>query len=372
MDFVVGGYPDIENKLSEVALLKVAALYGDKITLISPMYQLYEAIEVNVNANNNELAIVNSIIKLLPFCESVDPSFADKSLPIYDFKNIVASKKYKNAPIKCKLETKKFLKQTYDEIIDKLNEILGTDKVNDINRLKKENRLTVQKFNNLNLVDDNFIYEYIFNVSDSMKQAYPLLDNRLGELITNYRNTIQDGISPIERKNIISSGLARKLMIELPAFNLASMDEIIDLRRELDRYLVRFRSAILIYSEEISVLPWGSDFDMNCEQIFIKHVELAILELKEQVNDNKIYKNLFGSLLSEDKLKSLIGSIVISSATYMSTKGIGATINPNMLAAGAFGLSEFTKAGYKTSEKNKQIKRNNLYFYYKAAGKYNG
>lgn len=192
----------------------------------------------------------------------------------------------------------------------------------------------------------------------------------MGDLITNYRNVIQDSISPIERKNIITSGLARKFMIELPAFDLASMDEIIDLRRELDRYLVRFQSAILTYSDEISVLPWDRDFDLNCEQVFIKHVEPAILELKEQVGDNKIYKNLFGSLLSDDKLKSLIGSVVISSATYMSTNGTDSIINPKILAAGAFGLSELTKAGYKTSEKNKQIKRNNLYFYYKTSGKY--
>lgn len=370
MDFIVGGYPDIENKLREVSLLKVAALYGDKITLISPMYQLYDAITVNINAKNNELAIVNSIIKLLPLCEMADSSFADKSTPIYDFKNIVASKSYKKAPMIQKLETRKFLKQTYDEVIDKLNEILGADEISDINRLKRENRLTVQKFNNPNLGDDNFINEYIFNVSDSMKHAYPLLDNRLGDLITNYRNIIQDGISPIERKNIITSGLARKFMIELPAFDLASMDEIIDLRSELDRYLVRFRSAILTYSEEISVLPWDRDFDQNCEQVFIKHVEPAILELKEQVDDNKIYKNLFGSLLSNDMLKSLIGSIVISSATYITMNGTDKTINPNILAVGAFGLSELTKAGYKTSEKNKQIKRNNLYFYYKASDKY--
>lgn len=33
--------------LGEVSLLKVAALYGDKITLISPMYQLYDAITIN-------------------------------------------------------------------------------------------------------------------------------------------------------------------------------------------------------------------------------------------------------------------------------------------------------------------------------------
>lgn len=367
MDFVVGGYPDIENKLSEVALLKVAALYGDKITLISPMYQLYDAIMVNTNAKNNELAIVNSIIKLLPLCEIADPSFANNNAQFFEFKNLVASKNYKNAPMRYKLETRKQLNQTYNEIIDKLNEIMGADEINDINRLKRENRLIIQKFNNSNLADDNFINEYIFNVSNSMKQAYPLLDHRLGDLITNYRIVTKDGISPVERKNIITSGLARKLMIELPAFDLASMDEIIDLRRELDRYLVRFRAAILTYSEEISVLPWDSDFDLNCEQVFIKNVEPAILELKEQVDDNKIYKNLFGSLLSDDKLKSLIGSIVISSATYISTNGTDTTINPELFAAGAFGLSELTKAGYKASEKNKQIKRNNLYFYYKAA-----
>ena len=370
MNFIVGGYPDIENKLSEVALLKIATLYGDKITLISPMYQLYDAITVNINAKNNELKIVNSIIKLLPICESVDPSFAEKSSVVYEFKNIIASKKYKNAPIKQKIEVMKFLKQSYNEIICKVEEILGVDKIGDINRLKNEKRLTIHKFNNINLFDDSFIYDYIFSVSDCMKQAYPLLDNRLGELITHYRDTIQDGITPIERKNIIVSGLASKLMIELPAFDLASMDEIIDLRRELERYLVRFRSAILTYSNEISVLPWDSDFDMSCGQVFTEHVIPTILELKEQVNDNKIYKNLLGSLLSEDKLNSLMGSIVLSSLTYMSTKGIDTSLNRNILAGSVFGLSELAKAGYETHEKNKQIKRNNLYFYHKTTERY--
>lgn len=366
MNFVVGGYPDSKNKLSEVELLKIAALYGDKINLISPMYHLYDAIILKNNSKNNESAILNSIIKVLPFCEISDPTFAERSSVIYDFKNIIDSKAYKNAPLKNKLEIRKTLNKYYDEIMNKLNEFLGENEINSINRLKIEKRLTVQKFNNPNLMDENFIADYILSVSNSMKQAYPLLDNRLGDLIASYRVRTKEGISSTERKNIIASGLARKLMIELPAFNLASMDEIIDIRKELDKSLVRFRSSILNYSEEISTLPWDRDFDLNCEQLFIKHLEPSVFELKEQVDDNKIYKNLLGSILSDDKLNSIIGSVVISLATNKADLNI----SPVILAAGTFGISELTKAGYKTSEKNKQIKRNDLYFYYKVANKY--
>lgn len=65
-----------------------------------------------------------------------------------------------------------------------------------------------------------------------------------------------------------------------------------------------------------------------------------------------------------------MGSIIISSITYMSTRSMDVPLNQNIIAAGAFGLFELTKAGHKTYETNKHLKRNKLYFYYKAAERY--
>ncbi|WP_164907508.1 hypothetical protein [Clostridium septicum] len=49
--------------------------------------------------------------------------------------------------------------------------------------------------------------------------------------------------------NIKNANVASDLILRLPVFENASVDEIIDIRRELDKYVNNFRGAIVDYSK---------------------------------------------------------------------------------------------------------------------------
>jgi hypothetical protein len=82
------------------------------------------------------------------------------------------------------------------------------------------------------------------------------------------------------------------LFENLPQFELASVDEILDIRKDLQLYLDRFRSAILKYSGGIVSAQWDADFSFEAEQVFLKDVAPVIKDIEEQTASNKYLKML--------------------------------------------------------------------------------
>jgi hypothetical protein len=75
--------------------------------------------------------------------------------------------------------------------------------------------------------------------------------------------------------------LAVDILSGLPHFGAATLAEIIDIRRELEKPLKRFRKAMLGYSDRIACAPWEEAFNAETDRIFIRKIEPAVLELEE-------------------------------------------------------------------------------------------
>ena len=76
------------------------------------------------------------------------------------------------------------------------------------------------------------------------------------------------------------------MLQRLPLFDDATVHEVIDIRRELERPLVRFRSAVMTYAESIKSASWDEDFSVEAELVFRQHIEPAVLEIEDSVRSS--------------------------------------------------------------------------------------
>lgn len=84
--------------------------------------------------------------------------------------------------------------------------------------------------------------------------------------------------------------LAGNLLIALPSFEFATTDEILDIRKELEKPLVRFRSKLLAYDAEIQSMPWDEEFQFECIKLYQQEVAPAVLEIDELTKESSFIK----------------------------------------------------------------------------------
>ena len=79
----------------------------------------------------------------------------------------------------------------------------------------------------------------------------------------------------------------------------ATLSEIIDIRRELENPLKRFRKTMLDYSDRISCAPWEEAFNAETDRVFMRDIEPAVLELEEAVKSKPYLQALVGRPVSQ-------------------------------------------------------------------------
>jgi hypothetical protein len=221
---------------------------------------------------------------------------------------------------------------------------------------------------NGNVSDDNndkldiMFYEYIDGIASAVsdKTTYPLFDDKTS-------NLIKAGISAKAIKvtdNIGSKSkqitLAAHLLDKLPSFEHIPIDEIISIRNELNGPLIRFRSAMIKFSEDIDSASWDSDFANDADMVFHRDVAPTVLDIEESIKSNNLIIQLLRSI--SDKQLTVVASsgmgLVLSSLSHLpdaiaNSLGLGAAAAPIVFDA-------YTK----WKEKNQQAERNLLYFWF--------
>lgn len=129
------------------------------------------------------------------------------------------------------------------------------------------------------------------SVSDG--STHPLFDNRAGEFV---KLGVEAGVIEVSDSGAARgkhAGLASHLLRRLPLFEAAPVDEILDIRRELERPLVRFRGAVARFSDGMRAAGWeAEEFVGDAEEVFVQEVEPAVIEIEEAVRDNRFLARL--------------------------------------------------------------------------------
>lgn len=126
----------------------------------------------------------------------------------------------------------------------------------------------------------------------SQGTTHPMLDNEAGKLV---RLGIEAGAIPVSEIGQAKGkhgGLTSDLLRRLPLFDEASVEEVLDIRRELEGPLMKFRGAVSELSEGMREPGWNPDFDADAEDVFVKKVAPAVKEIEEKIEDNRFLAEL--------------------------------------------------------------------------------
>jgi hypothetical protein len=203
---------------------------------------------------------------------------------------------------------------------------------------------------------------YTIGKSRIPEKTYPLLDENVLSLI---KANIEEGklnIPDVDSEKIKQIGFVFDVFQRLPNFDNATIDEILDIRKVLDKPLIRFRSAIIEMSDCIRYKPWDEGFYYDVEKLFYHRIEPAVLEIEEECKSNKYLTKLLNVVAKRpwEIPAGGIGGAIISKLAEVSN--ISATAIGLAIGAGTVAYEVL----HEWKEKTKEIEQNQIYFYYKA------
>jgi hypothetical protein len=210
--------------------------------------------------------------------------------------------------------------------------------------------------------------EYMDIVSTSVAEGttYPMFDDNTGLLVK--ARLDESGIAPsdIRMQRVRHSALAANLLEQLPDFGLTPIDELLDIRTELQASLDRFRGGVSTYAAGIKSAPWNKDFAAEADELFIQKVKPGIQEIEEMVKSGS--SPIWHIGREVNKAKSLIGGgaaigFLIDTPDSLSkyVKAMLGSVLPLSFAVGE-GVKNYS------NEKSK-IRSHTLYFYYRLRDK---
>ncbi len=360
---------------SDLQILRAALLYADRVKLCSfTTSQVLSMFRQGKLSTKQFIDFLESHIDFYAADERERGELIEKarigkelfSKRFADRNNLLARQKYESALS----QMRKGWKDRHP-VLKQENDLQGIEKAIKSNLLELH---TFQRLQYKYLVDMEeqgrlveggylLVEEFLEIVSKAIvgNSTYPLFDDTTGALV---RSGIEDGkisASPVRVNQSKHSALASDYLRRLPVFDDTSIDEILDIRKELDKYLIRFRSGISNYATKISSAPWDKDFSVEADEIFIREVKPGIQDI-------------------EDKVKSSSYLITLIARKAVDVKSIGGGILSFFIERAEL-LPKYTSIGlglglpvaaaiydaFKARQKEKQeIEKHNLYFYYRA------
>ena len=379
----------VELTRHQMRLIKASLLYADEVTLCSPIMHILTAMErlprfssdeqlelyqltapsLSDDANLSEtIAKFRSQIKILARASRVLPEakrLCDEANAIFAEFGSAVQEKAKEFEVE---ELAELIKRG-DVKIDRLGETAS-----DVEIVAESIQLAAQQRGRIvpgapdvvqrKILNDAMCDRFLARLQSAIvsSKTYPLFDDFTGDLV---RVGLREGrlhTTPAQTDRAKHMGLAANLLERLPSFDEATSKELIDIRRELDAPLIKFRRAMIQFSGEIGSASWDADFPIEADKVFREQVQPAILEIEEAVQSNNYLKELARCAIDkplEVTTTSALG-LAMSKATFLGD--VGLSVMGVGLGAGVVAL----KAWQEHVEKRKDIENNQVFFYYKA------
>jgi hypothetical protein len=376
-DFTVAVMPDNTNLDKDLKYVKSALLYADKVRLISPLAYIFVQLTDERNSMN-EKAALNLINQIMPLAKLSDKEFYNTSAPAFQqFSKIMHGKQYRALPYAKRLEITRQLKVFSHEIRDVIFNTIGVSQCHELEELVKNNHVIVENFDSS--LDNTLSYgfEFFGKLRKSLSSSYPIFDESSDDIMRSVLDSKIIRLSHVEKQKITHAGLADNYLQRLPSFEHATVSEIVDIKKALGTHVVRFRSKMLEYSEQIKSLPWDDDFMPECQLLFDKKIAPTILEIDEATKEGSFVKNLGEQFLKDGEAWQSAGKLAMSIAApgvIPLLAQVAASDIPAFLTAGSIALpasvigQKLYRAYSDYAGNKKKIAQNDLYFYY-VAGK---
>lgn len=288
----------------DIHMVKAALLYADKVRLCSAHYSTWIFLLSMKDASLEDLiAQTYEIEEMIPHMFSTPEEIATELLRNRLARHSLQSKNPTAKDLQLRNDLKKLNAQQYEEFRKQMPSLdvesaakefespvnAGLLEIHRFRLMESENIGASQLGGTFNRtverIADEFAGTIMQTVSDS--STYPLFDDGTGSIVRTGLDVGALSPTPTRISQAKQTQLAADLLSKLPLFDDASMNEILDIRREIDQYLVRFRSAIMKYADRIRSASWDGEFSEEAEQLFHREIEPSVLDIEDAVKSNR-------------------------------------------------------------------------------------
>lgn len=125
---------------------------------------------------------------------------------------------------------------------------------------------------------------------------FVLLDATMASLA---RSLIDEGHVRLPERAVSNASeavLGTGILARLPAFTTAPLDEVVDLRRDLDEPLGRYRRKVSRLRSELRTGPFDQHIEAEVDALWRNEVDPAIVEIRQAMADHGLVREILRSL----------------------------------------------------------------------------
>jgi len=308
---VVAANPGSSISVSpELELLKAALLYGDKVTLLSPVTTMFLRVEgLQKFTPREQIELMRRVAPILMPVEDV-PAFQSGIEEVDDFLRSTARGGSAGDQLLRAGLLQKFAPVTR-MLSDAVQETTDDAGIDQLARARAKGLLQIENADPGDAMDllvscilsaklketgernedshtDRIVETFVDKLSKHLSSGreYLIFDEPIANLT---EAAIREGLftpakGPAGRCAQVMT--ASGLMGRLPTFPTATVDEVIDIRSELAPSLTQFRSAMVTISKSFSSAPWETDFEDEVHDAWVESVLPAVESIDASVRDN--------------------------------------------------------------------------------------
>jgi len=157
-------------------------------------------------------------------------------------------------------------------------------------------------------------------------------------------------------------GLVADWIPRLPLFDLATVDETLGIRRELDAHIARFRSAVIGFAEVVGPAVWDTDFPRDAERLFRREVAPAVADIHDAIATTGPLRALVSRYADRP---GLLAPFAPALALGLAEASVGVEISAFALASG-FLAANAAHAWWLDKDAQREAESHPLFFYYAA------
>jgi hypothetical protein len=340
-----------------------ALLYGDSVTLVSPVAAL--------GKSARDVSQLNGL-ELLAELERVAPKyFPHVEAPLLEFRQ--SMEKFDDLPPRGFWTSTQ--RREYDGYMAQLTEkmrpmreklqknadmIMAQSGFDQMQLAIDAGILTVESMPGIDVseLEDTYseaiggLIERIDHVLTSGKQ-YPLFDGETNEFV---RGGVELGIfahTPIAKRLGQNAAMADGLFDRLPSFEQATTSEILDIRTDLSPSLRAFRNGVSSLTEHIEVAPEDPQFGNEVVYAWNETVAPAIDEVEAIIRENSSMTDLMGRIAKD----SIGGSVIGAAATLPFSLAVAAGPIGQLMTATAMVFGVGLGTAHALIDEHKEIKK---------------
>jgi hypothetical protein len=342
----------------EIRLAKPALLYGDKVTLYSPTAAML--LSVGHIADLDDEGV-------MAFVEEIAPSLGPHVPMLCAQVRALATKRHRTRQeLQALGQMKRALRQMAAEIGEKYEEMLEDAGAGELIPAIEAGLVEIDPIVMDEHVgdDDILIKSYMDKLKSLLvaRTSYPLFDQDTGTLV---RAAVGEGMFDLgatAKRRGKQAATATDYIARVPAFPDATIAEVLDIRKELEKPLVRFRSAIAELSRKIESAAHDEDFEAEVSELYAAEVEPALLELQEMAEGNTYLRQLLGRLGSD--AKALLAESTILSIGLMGWADLSAVVAASV-STGAALTTAAANAAVVKHRGQREVERDRLFLLYR-------